>query len=168
MFAVCLLIELSRTFTCSLPYDYHYPTHKVLDVCLRENRYHSQKEIIFRSVSLPCFVCTHGVYFLMPFSSEVALAPCRWTKLGLLIANQEARDPQACPYGYIATILRPSASLIPCSPRPAAARKTRQSDSSFIEGWRQRRFPIVLPGVENGLIDHKARKSVGMGQRFLG
>ena len=55
MFAVCLLIELSRTFTCSLPYHYHYPTYKVLDVCLRENRYHSQKEIIFRSVSLVFF-----------------------------------------------------------------------------------------------------------------
>ena len=52
MFAVCLLIELSRTFTCSLPYHCHYPTHKVLDVCLRENRYH---EIIFRSVSLVFF-----------------------------------------------------------------------------------------------------------------
>ena len=29
--------------------------YKVLDVCLRENRYHSQKEVIFRSVSLVFF-----------------------------------------------------------------------------------------------------------------
>ena len=69
--------------------------------------------------------------------------------------TQEAQDPQACPHGYVATILWPSASLIPCSSRPAAMRKTRQSDSSFIEGWRQRRFPIVLSKVENGFIDHE-------------
>ena len=140
----------------------------MLDVCLRENRYHSPKEIIFRSVSLPSFVYTHGVYFLMPFSSEVSLARCCWIILGLLIADQEAQDPQACPHGYVATILWPSASLIPCSPRPAATRKNRQSDSSFIEGWRQRqrRFRIVLSRLENGLIYPEAGSRLGWGNDF--
>ena len=57
-------------------------------------------------------------------------------------------------------------SLIPYSPRPAATRKTRQSDSSFIEGWRQRRFPIVLSEVENGFIDHEAGSRLAWGNDF--
>ena len=69
----------------------------------------------------------------MSFCSEMALVRCCWIKLGLLIADQEAQDPQASPHGYVATILWPSASLIPCSPRPAATRETRQPDSSIVE-----------------------------------
>ena len=72
----------------------------------------------------------------MPFSSEVSLARCCWIKLGLLIADREAQDPQACPHGYVATILWPSAPLIACSPRLAATREDSQSDSSFAEGRR--------------------------------
>ena len=102
----------------------------------------------------------------MPFSSEVFLARCCWMKLRLLIAAQEAQNPQACPHGYVATILWPSVSLIPCSPPPAATQKTRQSDSSFIEGWRQRRFPIVLSRVENGLINHEAGSRLAWGNDF--
>ena len=107
-----------------------------------------------------------GSPFLIPFSSEVSLSRCCWIKLGLLIANQEAQDRQACPHGSVATILWPSASLIQCSLRPAATRKTRQSDLSFIEGWRQRRFPIVLSRVENGFIDHEAGSRLAWGNDF--
>ena len=98
----------------------------------------------------------------------MSLAPCRWIKLGLLIANQEAQDPHACPYGYIATILWPSAPLVACSPRPAATRENSQSDS-FTEGKKGLASASVSDRPTwggSGLIDHEAESHMARGNDF--